>query len=109
MVKIEIGGEYKATRVRSGENDRGEWELVVVKAEGRARQNLTIFPTNIPTGIHEGDIFKVNKIEGVAVKQKKDSNGNWTLQDTNVWAELEKVSSDAFADLGGLDDLDGLL
>lgn len=116
MVKIEKGGEYTATRFRSGENDRGHWELVVVKAEGRARQNLTIFPTNSPTGIQEKDNFIVKEISGVAVKQKQDSNGEWKLTDTQVWAELERVEpvdledvSSTYDDLsGGFDDIDSL-
>lgn len=101
MVKIEKGGTYKATRFRSGENDRGYWELIVVKAEGKARQALTLFPTNTPTGISEKDEFVIKEITGVAVKQKRDSNGNWSIFDTNVWAEVEKVEVADLEDLGG--------
>ncbi len=101
MVKIEKGGTYKATRFRSGENDRGYWELIVVKAEGKARQTLTLFPTNTPTGISEKDEFVIKEITGVAVKQKQDSNGNWSIFDTNVWAEVEKVEVADLEDLGG--------
>ena len=35
MVRIEQGGEYTAKRFRSGTGDKGDWELVVVKAEGK--------------------------------------------------------------------------
>ena len=100
MVKIEKGGTYKATRFRSGENDRGYWELIVVKAEGKARQTLTLFPTNTPTGISEKDEFVIKEITGVAVKQKRDGNGNWSIFDTNVWAEVEKVEVADLEDLG---------
>lgn len=109
MVKVEKGGTYTANKVHSGTNDRGDWELVVVKAEGRARQRLTIFPTNMPTGIREGESFTIKEITGVAVKQKQDHNGEWKLFDTNVWAELERIEAediDALNDsLGDLDDL----
>lgn len=116
MVKIEKGGEYTANTVRSGENSRGPWELVVVKAEGRARQKITIFPTNYPTGIQEGENFIIKEITGVVVKQKQDSNGGWTLMDTNVYAELERLQpadldnvSTTFDDIGGsFDDIDAL-
>ena len=91
MVKIEKGGTSTATRFRSGENDRGYWELIVVKAEGRARQKLTIFPTNTPTGIKEKDQFVIKDITSVSVKQKQDSAGNWSIFDTSVWAEVERV------------------
>lgn len=116
MVKIEKGGEYSANKVRSGDNDRGHWELIVVKAEGRARQKLTIFPTNQPTGIQEGENFIIKEITGVAVKQKQDHNGEWKLFDTNVYAELERLQpvdleavSSTFEDISGsFDDIEGL-
>lgn len=47
MVRIEEGGVYKAKRVRWGENDHGRWELVVVAGD-KGRQEITIFPENVP-------------------------------------------------------------
>lgn len=110
MVKVEKGGTYSAARARSGESSRGPWELVVVKADGRARQKITIFPTNMPTGIQDGESFIVKEINGVEVKQKQDGNGEWRFTDTQVYAELERIKPVDLDDFGGdLGDLEGLL
>ena len=50
MIRIEKDGVYKAKRVRWGENDHGKWELVVV-ASDKGKQEITIFPENVPCGV----------------------------------------------------------
>lgn len=118
MIKLEKGGEYKAARVRSGTSQRGDWELVVVKADGKARQEITIFPSNTPSGVQEGEQFILKDILGVTIKKKKDADGNWTKEEVAVSAELEAlepvslddVSSSDFGDLGfGSTDIDDIL
>ena len=52
MIRIEKDGVYKAKRVRWGENDHGKWELVVV-ASDKGKQEITIFPENVPCGVKE--------------------------------------------------------
>jgi hypothetical protein len=93
MVKIVDGERYTAARFRSGESERGPWEVITVKEEGRAKQEITIFPTNIPTGVTEGGSFAIYKITSVARKKKKDSAGNWTLVDVCVECECEPVAA----------------
>lgn len=95
MLRIETGSTYTASRVRSGTSARGDWELIVVKPDGRARQEITIFPTNIPSGVIEGCLFTVENIIAVEVKAQKNKDGTWGKDVT----KLEAIVSPC--DLGG--------
>lgn len=99
MVRIEQGGEYTAKRFRSGTGDKGDWELVVVKAEGKARQELVIFPTNIPSGITEGGTFRVDNIRSVEIRVQKNPDGTWGAEKTRVEAEVTAIVYDDLDDL----------
>jgi hypothetical protein len=109
MTKIEVGGDYKVHRFRKGENEKGDWELIVVKAEGRGGREITIFPKHIPTGAREGGKIRIESIDSVAVKIKKDEAGNWTRQETAVEADVSALidadpfdGDDPFKDTGDL-------
>ncbi len=99
MVRIEQGGEYTAKRFRSGTGDKGDWELAVVKAEGKARQELVIFPTNIPSGITEGGTFRVDNIRSVEIRVQKNADGTWGAEKTRVEAEVTAIVYDDLDDL----------
>lgn len=101
MIKLNRGGVYTAHRVRSGTSGRGDWELIVTKAEGKGRQSLTIFPSNLPTGIREGGTFVVDDISEVEIKATKNKDGTFGKDVTNVIAVVKPC-----ADLDGIDDLD---
>ena len=99
MVRIEKGSEYTAKRFRSGTGPKGDWEVVVVKAEGKARQEITIFPTNIPTGITEGGTFRIDDISAVEVRIQKKQDGTWGGEKPRVEAELTAIVYDDLDDL----------
>jgi hypothetical protein len=90
-VRINVGEEYQIARFRSGISDRGAWEVITVKEEGRSKQEVTIFPDNVPSGAKEGCNIVIKSISGVTRKKKKDSMGNWTQVDVCINAEIEAV------------------
>lgn len=90
-VRINLDEEYTAFRFRSGESERGPWEVITVKEEGRSKQEVTIFPTNVPSGVVEGGNLKMKNITSVVRKKKKDSMGNWTQVDVCIYGEVEAV------------------
>ena len=111
MLKLETGSTYTAARFRSGSSDRGEWELIVIRPEGKSRQEITIFPVNVPSGIREGDVFSVQEILSVSVKKSKDRDGNWGADKTSVDAFVKPFSVDDIGDFGddsGMFDCDDL-
>ena len=106
MMKIEKGGEYTAHRVRSGEADKGPWELIVVKENGRAHREITIFARNTPSGVVEGGMFKVNEIISAGPRRTKNPDGTWSsFEKTSIEAVVEPVETSL--DDSGLDDLGG--
>ena len=84
MLKLEVGKTYKAHRVRNGESETGPWEVVVVKEEGGAHRELTMFAVNAPSGVKEGGMFKLESITSIRMKRAKDNSGKWTLNDRPV-------------------------
>ena len=110
MVRIEEGGAYRAKRVRWGENDHGRWELVVVAGD-KGRQEITIFPANVPCGVKEDAMFTVDKISAVEVKVQRNPDKTWGKEKTRVEAEISPcLSPDPFGELndelGTFDDLE---
>jgi hypothetical protein len=103
--KITVGETYEASKFRSGENSQGSWEMIAVRG-GKGQKSVTIFATNIPSGVVEGGKFTVDKIESVTVKAAKDANGNWTRSETVVNAEVtaEKTHRQGDFDLPDFDE-----
>jgi len=91
MITVARGEVYKAFRFRYGASERGRWEVVVVREQGRAKQEITIFPTNLPSGVKEGGAFMIKEIRSVTRKKRKDGIGEWTLTDVNVEAEIVPI------------------
>lgn len=91
MIRIEVGGVYKAHRVRSGTSEKGDWELVAVRAEGKERREVTLFIDNLPSGIKEGDKFRVRYIEAFTVNAQKDARGEWRNDRTSAVVNIDIV------------------
>lgn len=96
-VKLEVGGRYRASRVRWGTSEEyGKWELIAVYGKNH-RQCITVFPTNIPSGVKEDTYFQLDEIVNVEVRKQRD-------QKTGLWKD-DKTSITAFVspclDIGG--------
>jgi hypothetical protein len=90
MLKLELNTGYTAMRVRNGESSRGPWELIVVKEEGKGKKEITIWTTNSPSGVTEGNMFTIKNISMVKYGARKDGNGNWR-DDVSLEAEVEPM------------------
>lgn len=136
MIKIVKGQIYPCCRFRSGASERGRWEIVAVIEEaryGKIKQEVTIYPTTLPSGLYEGCQFRVKDILSVSRKKAQDKNGNWNVINVCIEADVELVEDEinlsgdlpftmgAYDDsendepldldtlLGGKSDIDGLL
>jgi hypothetical protein len=87
-VKIDINSPDPliAFKTKSG----GEWEFIKVKGEGKDRKTVTLWPTNIPTGIEEGDAFRVTSITSAKYASRKDNQGVWR-DEFSLNCAVEKV------------------
>ena len=99
MVQIDVGQNYRAARKRSGTSARGDWELLRVTDKG-GKQAITIWVTNQPCNVNEGDMFRVESIEEVKFGFRKDGGGFWK-PDVNVNATVSKIESE-------FDNMDGV-
>lgn len=87
-IELKTGETYSAVRARSGDN----YELVVVQEEGKGRKQITIWPTNSPSGVTEGGSFRVDAIQSVKFTSRKDPRGNWR-DEVNVNARITPTMS----------------
>lgn len=97
MIRLDVDSVYECARFRSGASDRGRWEVVVVvdkDAKGKNKQEITIFPATVPSNVKEGGQFIVKRILSVARKKAKDWQGNWTLVDVRVTADIEPMKDE---------------
>ena len=100
MTKIAKGERYTASTFRSGESERGAWEMIKI-ADANGKNELTVFPANVPTGVVENGDFIVRDIIEVRVGFRKSKKDDKWYQETNVTAELEAIKSDIDIDLDG--------
>lgn len=98
MIRVEKGGVYTAYRFRSGVSERGRYEVVMVREDGRSKQEMTIFPAVVPSGLYEKCKFEVTDILGVSRKKRKDLNGAWTQVDVCVDAEVRLIKDPVLDD-----------
>lgn len=78
-LKVEKGSEYKVYRLRSGESQAGPWELFVIKSSTKKfRQEITVFPDMVPSGVKEGGYCRIQDILCVSMKQAKNKEGLWS-------------------------------
>lgn len=97
MIQIDLDTPYECGRFRSGASEKGRWEIVTVIEEGKYgknRQEVTIFPANLPSGIKEGDKFVVKRILSVSRKKGKDKDGNWNRVDVYITADVEPMKEE---------------
>ena len=102
MISIELDMPYTAYRFRSGASERGRWEVITVVDEAkkvRTMQEVTIFPANLPSGVKENEQFIIKRILKVTRKKAKDRDGNWSLVDVGITADVQPVKDEL--NLGG--------
>lgn len=80
MERIERGSVFTALSVKSGETNKGDWELINVAMKGS--QQFTIFVENRPCGVKDGDKFTIKDIKAVEVCYK-----NVTAQKKKLFLE----------------------
>ena len=111
MILIEKGAIYRACRAKAGSGEKGDWELVAVEDPNNAKRTQTIF-VEPPTGIREGQSFKVLEITRFKNGWKKDHQGQWKPE-ANITASIEPIAYEGDTedgepnpwDLPGWDDL----
>ena len=104
MLKIVKGGEYKAAKVKTGETDRGAWEMITVKEDAGAHRALTLFADNAPVDVKEGGRFRVLEINSAGPRRSKNKDGSWSTADKIIiTANIEAISEVALEELDGDD------
>jgi len=86
IIKVNGPDPLVAHSVKQGDT----WELIKVKGIGKDRKLVTLWPTNAPTGIKEGDTFRVTNIASFKVASKKDNRGEWR-DEISLNVAVEKV------------------
>jgi hypothetical protein len=86
IIKVNGPDPLVAHAVKQGDT----WELIRVKGLGKDRKLVTLWPTNAPTGIKEGDTFRVTSIESFKVASKQDPRGGWH-DEISLNVAVEKV------------------
>lgn len=89
MITIKEGGVYKASKIMSGSTEKGDWELISVTDES-GKNSVSLFAKNIPSGVSEGQNFRVERICSVTSKNKQDKNGVWRTN-VSVDADIAQV------------------
>jgi len=87
-IKFRVNDENPLVASHVGKGD--SWEYVRVKGSGGDRKTITIWADNAPTGIEEGDAFRVTQINGVRYASRKDAKGEWR-DEFHVNADIERV------------------
>ena len=72
---------YQAFKCRSGMHGTRPWEWIKVKGSGKDRKTITLWIENTPSGIEEGDWFRVKDIRDAKYKSMKDEKtGEWQAE-----------------------------
>lgn len=72
----------QAHKTCSGMNGSRPWEWIKVKGSGKDRKTVTLWIENTPSGIEDGDWFRVKEIKDFKFKSKQDRNGVWQPEDS---------------------------
>lgn len=100
---INYTGPYTALRHRCGNNDKtGQWELIATRDE-KGNNEITIWTTNIPCGVEEGQSFQIDEIQSVQCGMKKDASGVWR-PNVAINAKVSLVKSEFDSDSAFGDD-----
>ena len=73
MLKTNINTVYTAKTIYSGTSSKGDWEMVVMEAEGSDKARMPVWIVNVPSGITEGSKFMIESITGAAIRHIKPS------------------------------------
>ena len=84
---IKTGEIYKADLVKSGNTDKGNWQLLVVKEK---KKQMAIWAVE-PIDIVAGGSFKVESIVDAALKSKKGADDKWYDQ-VEIHASVVAIS-----------------
>jgi hypothetical protein len=98
MTSVKQGERYHAVAFKSGSSSNGDWELVRVSDE-RGKNDVTIFPANVPSGAYEDCDFVVKDIVEVKVGFKQNKKTQKWEQATTVVAVIEAIKSDINLDI----------
>ena len=93
MTAVKKGERYTATTFRNGTSERGDWEMIKV-ADANGKNELTIFPSNLPSGVTQNGDFVLKDITEVRVGFRKSKKDDKWYQETNITAEVEAIKSD---------------
>lgn len=79
MLKVKVDVVYTAELYRAGTSVRGEYEMVLLKADGKDRARIPIWVQNVPCGVSEGSKFKIKEIVGAGIRHipPSDSFDRW--------------------------------
>lgn len=89
-IYIKVNGPEPLTayKTRSGDN----YELIKVKGSGKDKKIIMLWAENRPTGIEEGDQFRVTEIRSIKYASKKDNRDNW-VDEFYISCCVEKVGA----------------
>ena len=91
MNRIEEGQIYTAIRQRSGETEKGKWELLLTE-DDRGFNPIALFTENQPSGVKEGGKFRIEKIISASYGSKRSADGTWNPAVT-ITARVAPVES----------------
>lgn len=74
MLKASVNEIYTATKVYKGTSVKGDYELIVLEAEGNDRARMPIWVQNVPCNIVEGMRFTIAAINGASIRHIKPSD-----------------------------------
>lgn len=97
MTKLTVDEVYTANKFRSGSSGRGDWEMFCVLDE-KGKNEIAIYPTNMPTGGRENCSFKLKNIVEVKNGVRKGTDGKW-YPAVSVSGEVEVIKSDINLDV----------
>lgn len=104
MTELVAGQVYTARLVRSGVSQRGAWEIVTV-SDKKQKNDVAIFPRNIPTGVVEGGQFKLEQILSIKNGMRKDKTDHWQ-HNVSCEAVITPIASEFDTGLAGGGDVD---
>ena len=97
MTKLEVGQRYHSDKFFSGNSSNGPWELLNV-ADDKGKNDISIFPANLPSGAHENCDFVIKEIKEVKFGPKKSKTTDKWFQQCTISAVIEVIKSDIIVD-----------
>lgn len=97
MNKITKGERYTTGRFYSGESSKGNWEMYKI-VDDKGKNEVTVFPSNIPTGGRDNCDIVIKDILEVRVGFRQSKKDQKWYPETNITAEIEVIKSDIDVD-----------